>query len=198
MQHQTFLNERGFDAYREYTALKRHFTTKSYDYHKYNGKIKVSYDNFVSRKDAYSFQKLSKKRDHKNLILSNLVVNPKMWIGDLFEEAANDIYLSWKRRTDTITIHIQDQLGKMKDDFKHNFISLNGQYPHIVNLYLNKEISLETLCILAKITNSQSYWSTSVVDNVLFPDIMMKVDKYYPFLVYSQEKVKKVVKDHFF
>jgi hypothetical protein len=198
MQHQTFLNEHGFDAYREYTALKRHFTTKSYDYHKYNGKINISFDNFISRRDAYSFQKLSKRRDYKNLILSNMIINPKLWIGDLLEETANANYLDWKRRTDSITAHIQDQLIKLKDDFKLNFISINGQYPHIVTLYLNKEVSLETFCVLTKITKSQTYWTTSVVDNVMFPGIMMKVDKYYPFLVYSSDKVKKVVKDHFF
>jgi hypothetical protein len=47
-------------------------------------------------------------------------------------------------------------------------------------------------------TNSQEYWAKSVLDNVMFPDIMKKLDNYHPFLVYSKEKVKKVVKDRFF
>jgi hypothetical protein len=193
----SFLNENGLVAYQDYMAFKRHFTS-SYDYFKYNGKVNVSYETFCIRKDAYSFQRLSKKKDYKNLILSNIVETPKLWVGDLLEEKANEVYMAWKRRNDAITSHVQDNLGKLSDDFKSNFVSNQGQYPKIIDLYLRKEISLETVCILTKLTNSQEYWAKSVVDNVMFPDIMKKLDKYHPFLVYSKEKVKKVIKDHFF
>jgi hypothetical protein len=193
----SFLNENGLTAYQEYMAIKRHFTS-TYDYFKYNGKVSVSFDTFLARKDAYSFQRLSKKKDYKNLILANIVENSKTWVGDLLDERANEIYLTWKRRNDAITSHVQDNLSKLNDDFKSNFVSHNGQYPKLIDLYLRKEISLETTCILTKITNSQEYWSKTVLDNVMFPDIMKKLDNYYPFLVYSKEKVKKVVKDHFF
>jgi hypothetical protein len=193
----SFLNENGLAAYQEYMAIKRHFTS-TYDYFKYNGKVSVSFDTFHARKDAYSFQKLSKKKDHKNLILANIVENPKVWVGDLLEERANEVYLTWKRRNDAITSHIQSNLSKLDDDFKSNFVSLQGQYPKLIDLYLRREISLETTCILTKMTNSQEYWAKSVLDNVMFPDIMKRLDKYYPFLVYSKEKVKKVVKDRFF
>jgi hypothetical protein len=178
-------------------AIKRHFTS-TYDYFKYSGKVNVTPDAFYTRKDAYSFQKLSKKKDYKNLILSNMVDNQKLWVGDLMEEKATGVYLSWKKRTDAITSHVQDNLGKLNDDFKSNFTSDQGQYPLVINLYLRREISLETTCILAKLTNSQEYWTKSVLDNVMFPDIMKKLDKYHPFLVYSTDKVKKVVKDRFF
>jgi hypothetical protein len=193
----SFLNEHGLDAFREYTAIKKHFTT-TYDYFRYNGKVNVSFDTFRSRKDAYNFQRLSKKKDYKTLILSNVVLNEKIWIGDLLEESANEVYLSWKQRNDAITFHVQDSLNKLNEDFKSNFISNQGQYPILIDLYLRKEISLETTCILTKITKSQDYWAKTVLDKVVFPDIMRKIDKYYPFIVYSPEKVKKVVKDHFF
>lgn len=193
----SFLNEHGLAAYQEYMAIKRHFTS-SYDYFKYNGRVNVAADTFYTRKDAYSFQKLSKKKDYKNLILSNIVDNPKLWVGDLMEERAAGVYLAWKKRNDAITSHVQDNLGKLNDDFQKNFISEHGQYPLLIDLYLRREISLETTAILAKMTNSQDYWSKTVLDNVMFPDIMMRLDKYHPFLVYSKEKVKKVIKDRFF
>jgi hypothetical protein len=197
MHDRTFLTEQGFIAYRDYTAIKRHFTS-SYDYFKYNGKVNVSYDSFLARKDAYSFQKLSKTRDYKNIIVSNMVENPKSWVGTLLEEQSMEIYLRWKKKNDAITVHVNDSLSKLDDDFKSNFVSINGNYPKIIDLYLRKEISIETTTILTKLTNSQEYWNKSVVDNVVFPDIMLKIDKYYPFIVYSKDKIKKVIKDHFF
>lgn len=197
ISEQVFLNESGFTAYSEYLAIKRHFTTK-YDYFKYNGKVNVSKESFEARRDAYQFQRLSKKKDYKNLILSNIVNNPKAWVGSLLEDSANETYLEWKKRTDAITRHVQDSLSKLDDDFKTNFVSSNGQYPHVIDLFLRKEISLETITLLTKLTNSSEYWKKKVVDKVVFPDILMKIDKYHPFIVYSPEKMKKVVKNHFF
>lgn len=196
--NQTFLNENGFQVYCDFRAMQQHFTTKSYDYFKYNGKIRASYDTFVTRRDAYQFQKLSKKRDHKSLILSNMIENPKIWVGSLLENEAESTYLAWKKRNDSITIHIKDQLSFLKDEFKNNFAVRNGSYPYVIDLYIQRGISLETLSILTSITNSKQYWLDNVVDKVLFPDIIFKIDKYHPFIIYSSEKVKKVLKDHFF
>ena len=194
---QTFLTETGFIAYRDYLAIKRHFTTK-YDYFKYNGKVNVSKESFETRRDSYQFQRLSKKKDYKNLILSNIINNPKVWVGSLLEDSATETYLEWKKRTDAITRHVQDNLSKLDSDFKTNFISNSGQYPHIIDLYMRKEISIEAVTLLTKLTNSSDYWRKTVADKVVFPDILNKIDKYHPFLVYSPEKMKKVVKDHFF
>ena len=49
-----------FEAYKLYTAIKNHFTTESYDYFKYNGKVRASEHTFETRKDKYMFYKLSK------------------------------------------------------------------------------------------------------------------------------------------
>jgi cyclophilin family peptidyl-prolyl cis-trans isomerase len=192
-----FLNESGYKAYTEYLAIKRHFTS-SYDYFKYNGAIKTSFDSFIARKDAYTFQRLSKRKDYSNFILSNVVENPKLWTGDLTDDSAEQTYLMWKKKTDSITSHIRSELNKMDNDLQSNFIVNKGHYPKIVDLYLQKIVSLETTTILMKMTNSRDYWKEKVLDNVLFPDIIKKLDKYHPFLIYNTEKIKKVVKDHFF
>ena len=153
--HQSFLNEKGFAVYKEYLALKRHFTS-TYDYFKYNGVVNGSFESFTARNDAYSFQRLSKHSHHKNLILANMVENPKIWIGELLEENANDVYLRWKRKTDAITKHIQDSIVVMNDDFQSNFIvTKNGQYPLLIDLYLQKKMSIESVAIIKKITVSQ-------------------------------------------
>jgi hypothetical protein len=194
---QNYLNENGYKVYLEYMAIKKHFNS-SYDYFKYNGKTRASYESFLARRDAYGFQKLSKKKDYKNFILANVIEDKRIWINSLLEDKADQIYFEWKKRNDAITFHVKDSLSKLKDDFKLNFIINDGNYPHIIDLYLQKEISIEVLCILTKITNSKVYWEKTIVDKVIFPDIMNKIDKYLPFIVYSEEKIKKVIKDHFF
>jgi hypothetical protein len=198
LHQSSFLTENGYKAYVTYLALKRHFETASYDYHKYEGKTRVSFETFTARNDAYSFQKLSKHRDYHGLILSNIVLKPKLWIGDLLEDSANANYLEWKRKHDAITQHIKDTLPALKDELSDNFVVNNGSYPHIVNLYLQGKISLEALTILAKITNSEGYWRENVLDKTVFPDILRKLVKYEPFLIYEKEKITAAVKSHFF
>lgn len=194
---QNFLTETGFQAYSKYLAIKRHFTS-SYDYFKYNGKTNASFDSYVARKDAYMFQKLGKKTDYENLILANIVQNQKLWAGSLLEEPARQTYLDWKKKTDAITMHVRDSLDHLNDEFKSNFIVNNGNYPLVLDLYLQRKLSLEALTILTKVTNSQPYWNKTVVDKVLFPDIVKTIDNYHPFLVYSTEKISSTIKDHFF
>ena len=60
--------------------MKRHFTTDSYDYVKYHGKIKASYEKFRTRNDAYFFEKLSRKENPEHLMLANMIVKPNAWI----------------------------------------------------------------------------------------------------------------------
>ena len=63
---QSSLNETGYNAYIEYLAIKKHFTS-SYNYHKYNGKVNASFETFVQRRDAFFFQKSVKNPTHKGL-----------------------------------------------------------------------------------------------------------------------------------
>ena len=73
---QNLINQTAFNSYVKYLAYKRHFTTKSYDFHKYNGKVKANFETFRTRNDAYFFAKLANKPDYENMILANMVVNP--------------------------------------------------------------------------------------------------------------------------
>jgi hypothetical protein len=65
-------------------------------------------------------------------------------------------------------------------------------------LHLQGKISLEALTILTKITNSEGYWRENVLDKTIFPDILRKLAKYEPFLIYQKEKITAAVKSHFF
>ena len=64
----------GFEVYKTYLAVKLHFTSASYDYIKYEGKINAKLDTFTSRNDRYFFHKLS-TRYKQDEILDFFVAN---------------------------------------------------------------------------------------------------------------------------
>jgi len=197
--NQNYANEKSFSVYIDYLALKRHFTTKSYDYHKYNGKVKTSFDKFQTRNDLLFFHKLSQKNDNHNIILSNMIKNPNIWIRDLCEEESHEVYLSWKKRFDAFSYHLKQDLNKLDDNYKANFAIHNGNYPHLMNLYLQKKISLETFSILTNSSNIFEYWESQMNDKILSKDIMDLSKKYFPFIEKNiGKKFVSIVKEHFF
>ena len=95
---QTIASDKSFEAYVKYLAIKKHFTTDNYDYFKYNGKVRANFDTFISRNDAYSFAKLAKREDYQNLILSNIIKKPDIWVREILDEEAQERYILWKKK----------------------------------------------------------------------------------------------------
>lgn len=193
-----YATEEAFRVYVDYLALKRHFTTDSYDYKKYNGKVRASFDSFQTRNDAFFFYKLSRKKDWHNMILANILKNNNVWIREILEESGERIYAEWEGKMDALTYNFKDDLSRLKDNYADNFIPVNGQHPYIMSLYLQNKISLETFTILSNISNIYDRWSNEIVDKVVARDIIRLSKKYYPFLEIDRKKFSEIVKERFF
>jgi hypothetical protein len=199
MMHDTtlrnFASESSFRVYVDYLALKKHFGTEDYDYHRYNGKVRASFDKFAVRRDLFFFYKLSKQEDAHGVLLANIVSNPNCWIRDIIEERGLELYRDWIRRKESLTYTFKNELKKLDPDLKENFIVRSGQHPKLMRLFMSKEISLETFTILVAITNSYPYWEKEIVDKIIARDIMVKSRKYFPFLNIDTKKFSQIVKD---
>jgi hypothetical protein len=178
--------------------MKKHFTTDGYDYHKYNGKIRASYDKFRTRNDAYFFEKLSRKEDPQGLMLSNMIVNPNAWIRQIVEDDGEEKYIEWQRKIQSLSRIFATDLEKLDDNYQANFSVINGQHPLVMTQYLQRKISLETLAILASISNIFPYWEKEIVDKIVARDLMRLLRKYKPFLDIDEKKFKTIVKKRFF
>jgi hypothetical protein len=193
----TYANEESFNAYVKYLALKRHFTTDSYDYFKYNGKVRASIDSYRSRNDSFFFLKLARKDDYENIILANMIEKPDIWIRDILEEEGQNRYLNWKKRMDSLGYIFKSDINIMLDEYEDNFVVRDGQHPHIMTMMLQKKISLETFTIMTHIANIFPYWEQKIVDKIVSRDIMKKSRKYKPFLDLDWKRYKTYVKDQF-
>jgi hypothetical protein len=193
----SFANEDSFKWYVKYLAMKKHFTS-DYDYHKYNGKIRASFDTFRTRNDAYFFEKLSQRDDPEKLMLANMIVKPNIWIREIVEEEGETRYIDWQRKIQALGRIFSIDLQNLDDNYQANFTSINGQHPLIMTQYIQKKISLETLTILATISNIFPYWEKEIVDKIIARDIIRLLKKYKPFLEIDEKKFKTLVKKRFF
>ena len=187
-----------FECYKEYLALKNHFTKPNYDYFRYNGKLKVNSDSFNSRKDKLFFEKLAKHPDVHNFLIANLSDNEKYWIRELaYSEEAENRYKQWLKRQQSLTYVFKQQLGKLDSDFNQNFIVKDNEHPLLLKMFLGSDIDLETMCILLDLTGAKNHWDSKMKYDMVYDSVKLKIEKYTPFIRYDKEKIRKIVVDFF-
>jgi hypothetical protein len=183
-----------YEACKLYLALRQHFTS-SYNFFKYNGKVKLDINAYSKRRDKIQCAKLAKKDDPLGFIVSNMLERDIKWAGDLLDDKSNDTYLHWLSRTQAITYVFQNELESISEDFISHFKVKDGQYPALLKLFKQNKISPETLVILNDILNFFPYWDEKISDEHIWPKIKTRLLKYKPFMVYNKNNMKKQVKN---
>jgi len=191
----------GFSAFAMFNAIKLHFTTDSYDYFRYHGKSHVTTDNFSTRKDKFSFYKLSRKyrlEDLKNFYVSNLLEKDVNWIGDINNLEGEETYKKWQKRTQSLTYRFeQDIIGLLNETQSPNemLVVKDGQYPVLLKEVMHNTIAVETLVILNDIMNFFPMWDKKISDTIVWPSMRNKFVKYAPFINYDKDKFKSILKE---
>lgn len=187
------------DAYKTYIALKHHFTLDTYDYFRYNKKTRVTLDSFLKRKDRIFFAKLGNRKDAylESFLVANFLYQTNMWVGELLSDECEDRYKDWKRRQESLSYHFKTEMEFISDlspeDFNKLFRPVNDNHPEIIQKYMRKEISLETLCILDHILKF-IHKTDKIISDPIYIDISKLCKKYQPFLKVDILKLKSVLK----
>ena len=190
-----------FDTYKIYMAIRNHFSMKSYDYFKYNGKTRANYNSFLKRKDKIFFAKLGKSKGKvlTDYLVSNFIVNSKIgWIGELLSEQSEKTYVDWKRKTESLSYLIDDETSFMNDwtqeDFNNyfNISNKSDTHPPIIVSFLQKNISLETIvCINSLLSFFNQY--DKVFADPIYEEVRDLCKKYEPFLKFEKNKISKII-----
>lgn len=186
-----------FEAYKTYLALKKHFSSDSYDYFRYNGKMRVSADSFSKRKDKFFYEKLARKDDLINYLIANLVNNQNTWVRDLLSESANTVYNDWLKRVQSLSYTVREETSNLLEDFDKNFLVNDGSHPHLLKLYLSNRVSLETLCVLSDLVGFRGVWDKKLSDDIIWKEVSKKIEKYTRFINYDKEKIRNILVDKF-
>lgn len=185
-----------YDAYKIYCALKRHFNSESYDYFKYQGKVRTTHKTFEKRNDKYFFAKLAKHKDIEGFLVANLAYGD-LWVGDLVnEQAAEKQYREWLKRRQSMSYVFRndlDKIGSMKEEIR----VVNSQHPKLFKRYLSKEICIETLIIMNALWKGMMfmYWNEMLKDPVWRSE-HNKLLKFSPFVQYEEDKYLSMLTEH--
>jgi len=183
-------------------ALKNHFTKEKYDYHKYCGKSRASLQSFYKRKDRFWFEKLSRNKTDKEIVdffVSNFVSrdNPDtLWIGEIIRNG-DKVYSEWKKRNQSLNYIFTEETEKLFDNQKvDDVFDCSKGHPPILKMFLNGNISLETLIIYNRIFLFGNAFDKKLQDPV-WSLISLKLKKYNDFInidiFHYRKSLKKIL-----
>ena len=189
-----------FDAYREYLALKNHFTKNSYDYFKYNKKVRATVQSFYKRKDRMWFEKVARQKTDQEVtdfFVANFVScnDPEsLWIGEMIKEGESR-YQNWKKKIQSLSYFFREESQSLfqENKFQDVFKCSKG-HPVLLKKHLSGHISLETLVLLDKIFAYSNNFDKKLQDPV-WETVSRRVKKYSPFLNTDVFLIRKILKE---
>jgi len=197
----------GFSVYKTYLAVKLHFTSASYDYHKYEGKINAKLDTFTSRNDRYFFHKLSKQYKEDEILdffVANFAKDDKKWVKSLLENDGKGNYLEYRKYKESVSYHFRsdcsflyDSIGGDMARFNDVLLVHNGQHPTMLRLLLQRKINIQSAIILDSVLSYSKNWSKDITEKIVWPKIAFKMAKLKGFVKYNETECKLIMKEIF-
>ena len=188
------------DAYRQYLALKNHFTKDSYDYHKYCGKSRATVQSFYKRKDRFWFEKVSRQKTDQEVIeffVANFVSCPDpetLWIGEMIKEG-EERYTNWKKKVQSLSYVFKEESEQLFSQSKVDEVfQCSKGHPLILKKFLSGKISLETMVIYNRIFLFGKDYDQKLQDPV-WQTVSRKIRKYNPFLNIDVFRYRKILKE---
>ena len=183
-----------FAAYLLYNALKFHFAG-SYDYFKYEGKLphlatRAKEEQFLRNRQKFFFATLGRHEDPEGLCVSNMIRKPKIYVADLLQPAAQDVWLAWQRRNQSLSYTFSQELKKLDAD---QLLKLKPSgMPYLLDRYIAGEISPETVVIIDSFGKVLDGWSQ--LDHPLIQQYIPSLLKYRPFIKFDKSRAKAALK----
>jgi len=197
----------GFEVYKTYLAVKLHFTTASYDYAKYEGKINAKLDTFTRRNDRYFFHKLSQKYKQEEILdffVANFLYDDKKWIKNLLENDGKEQFLAYRKYNSAFAYHFKSDCSFIVSDFSRRGIRFNdgllcnnGQHPRFLQLLIQKKTSYQTAIVFDHFLSFSKNWNVDIKEKVIWPNIYKKMNKLKSFMRFNETECKMIMKEVF-
>ncbi len=144
-----------YGIYRTQQAISRHFGAGSYDFFKYGGNIKASFESFCKRKDKQHYIRLQKRISQSNIdpvtfIISNVKDGKVPWVGTIASANGNrnavafDGKLSQMGRNtiNALKDHVIDECIDNGRPFKELIKAEGMEIPYVVQRVLDKDLGI--------------------------------------------------------
>lgn len=184
----------GFKAYKYFMAVRLHFTSDKYDVFEHNGRVSGSRMVFEKRNDRGLFEKLAQRFDSDRELIQFFVSNFAYGnTGVVYSTESHELYAKWQSRKESMTrvfdldlITLGRFLESQSKPFEYLFDTEDCS-PPLLNMYLSKQITLETMSIINDIDPYLDRWESLVM---LWKDEFRIIRKVKRFIKYNDNVIQ--------
>lgn len=185
-----------FGAYTVYQSVLAHFNNPKYDCFKYRFQTKTSERCFENTGMVGIFEGLAKKhpkdRELAHFFATLYAVYDITHVSKMVSN--HEKFSEHKGKLMNLSYHYESQLKACMKRHSKTFPNIlkprkGGDMPHVLDDFLAGYISLEVLIALNKVTGFLKHSRKEVQDPLSFPEIVVKIEKFSPFLSFSHEKI---------
>ena len=118
-------------------------------------------------------------------------------VGDIIGKTGDDHYKQWSKKIEALHYYYEQDIDYiLEKDYKFDdlFMSVNGQHPPILKMFLSKKINFETVLILDEILSFTKQLNKNINEKVLWPKLYDRMIRYKSFLNYNLTKYKMTLK----
>ena len=165
----------GYEAFILHHAVNLHFN-RSYDCWKYNFKTNVTEKTYWKRPDKFQLTKIGKRfktRDDIILYFASHQIAGNKYTGDMIRD--EDTYTKFLKRIDSISYLFKNELEEISDVKFDKLLEIKDTYPRIIQLHLEGTVSLETVCIVNRLTGFIEKANSRISETILWPDLYNKI-----------------------
>ena len=194
----------GREVYILHHAITLHFTSKQYDFFKYQGKLSGNGINYNTTPGKTVYQTIAKKWSKDDIIDRFFSVlffakNKPTFIKDFLSQDADIIVNTWKKRNQSISYTFGNDLDTINDSgiSRHTFNVISGDHPKIFKLMTTGKIGKDSVVILNKYLGFIDKWITLSGVDPYFTSTALKLYKAKPFIepfVTDDIKMKNIIK----
>ncbi len=183
----------GFKVFKYYTAIRLHFTDSKFNVFVNKGHLRGSVDKFNSRNDRFLFEKVARMhptdKECIQFIAANFMYDNPEVVYELPTAEAN--YKEYVRRRQSMTrVFTEDLHTIATSGARYDQGEFSGQkIPDVVQLYLARRITLETMVILDSMDSIVSKMRRGNHISLLLGDDLRRVEKSAGFVKYDSYKV---------
>ncbi len=189
------------DYFYAFFSIKNHFKSDSYDYFKYNGKLK-KITKYVGKYD-YHFQKAKLRYSFEQFeffCASNISKNPSFWITDFFNTSSETVYNQHLDFLKNHSYHLDVDIRFLfLEGFNNTFKPKTEEYPTAFLYAKRGNIKFETLIVLNWFLDIFSLWKKEY-DDIIMAESLRSWKKYSGFLKIDRDKclmqIKNILKEY--
>ena len=175
-----------YDVCVMHRSIKMHYTSDTYDYFTYNGKIRLKGSTFDSDPSRYHYLTLmnkfqKNKGELEQFFAANLYYKPNEYIANLLDQESSNIYFDHKKYLESLEYHFSQDLEHLHSKYtgKINLL-FKGSEPLIIQCAQAKEISRYSFIILDDLLGFTDVIRPS--DTIIWPQHKKMLKKFARFI----------------